>query len=386
LLGSDLQVRPRHGRIRLRDRWVAFPLRTGDLLRRLPPRFAAGAALDAVVAPGRKPRADTFAEVVRAGLGPTVARTFYEPYAHKLWDAGGSELAGELARRRVGTSSPAAVVRRFRHGPQTFLYPRTGYGAISEALAQAATEAGASIRLGTAVAGVDLAEPDHLAIDLADGSTLPATRVFSTIPLPVLARLARPAPPSDVVDAASRLRHRAMVLVYLVVDRPQWTEFDAHYFPGPEVPASRVSEPKNYRDNPDDPPERTVLCAEVPCWEGDSTWTAPDEALGERLARSLAACGLPDPQPVAVVSHRHPRVYPVYRIGFEWDLSALELWLGADPRLITLGRQGLFVPDNTHHALAMAWAAADTLRPDKSFDHEEWARARDGFRAHIVED
>ena len=43
LLGDDLQTRPRHGRIRLADRWVAFPLRPDDLVRRLPPRFAAGA-------------------------------------------------------------------------------------------------------------------------------------------------------------------------------------------------------------------------------------------------------------------------------------------------------------------------------------------------------
>ena len=44
LLGADLQVRPRHGRIRLLDRWVAFPLRTGDLVRRTPRAFAVRAA------------------------------------------------------------------------------------------------------------------------------------------------------------------------------------------------------------------------------------------------------------------------------------------------------------------------------------------------------
>ena len=40
LLGDDLQARERNGRIRLRDRWVAFPLRLGDLARRLPPDVA----------------------------------------------------------------------------------------------------------------------------------------------------------------------------------------------------------------------------------------------------------------------------------------------------------------------------------------------------------
>jgi phytoene dehydrogenase-like protein len=55
LLGDDLQTRPRHGRIRLLDRWLAFPLRTTDLLRRTPPRFAARAAWDAATGPRRGP-------------------------------------------------------------------------------------------------------------------------------------------------------------------------------------------------------------------------------------------------------------------------------------------------------------------------------------------
>ena len=48
LLGDDLLDRRRHGRIRLRGRWVHFPLRPFDLLTRLPPAFLTG-ALAAVV-------------------------------------------------------------------------------------------------------------------------------------------------------------------------------------------------------------------------------------------------------------------------------------------------------------------------------------------------
>ncbi|MGH2816057.1 MAG: FAD-dependent oxidoreductase, partial [Actinomycetota bacterium] len=116
LLGDDLQTRPRHGRIRLLDRWLAFPLRTGDLVRRTPRRFAARAVVDAAFGPLRQPRADTFGEVVRAGLGPAVLDAFYGPYARKLWDTDPACLAGELARRRVSASSPADIARRLVRG------------------------------------------------------------------------------------------------------------------------------------------------------------------------------------------------------------------------------------------------------------------------------
>jgi protoporphyrinogen oxidase len=197
--------------------------------------------------------------------------------------------------------------------------------------------------------------------------------------------MADPPPPARALEAAAGLRHRAMVLLYLVLDRPQWTEYDAHYFPGPEVLASRLSEPRNYRDNPDDPGDRTVLCAEIPCWAGDDVWRSADPDLATRLSRELVGAGLPPARPVEVASRRLPHVYPVYRPGFADDLAALERW-ATTGGVVTFGRQGLFTPDNTHHALAMGWAAAEALDADGTFDHAAWQAARDGFRSFVVED
>lgn len=387
LLGDDLQVRPRHGRIRLEDRWVAFPLRTGDLVRHLPRRFAAGAVLDALVAPARRPRADTFSEVVRAGLGPTVARAFYDPYTTKLWGVPPAELSGELARRRVSASSPVDIARRLVRGARpegrTFLYPRRGFGQVSEALAGDAVDGGADLRLGCAVERLSPGR-DEVRITLADGPAITAGHVWSTAPLPLLASMIDPPVPDAALDAASRLEHRGLVLAYLVVDRGAYTTFDAHYFPALDNPLSRLSEPKRYRDG-DDPADVTVLCAEIPCTSGDATWNASAPELQALVEDALIGAGLPHPRSVAVEVRRLPRVYPVYRPGFERDLAGVEAWLASQSRLLTFGRQGLFVPDNTHHALAMG-AAAAALRDDGTLDAGAWRSARDGFRSNVVED
>jgi protoporphyrinogen oxidase len=393
LLGTDLQERRRHGRLRLADRWVAFPLEPADLVRSLPPAFVAGAAADALTAPLRRRQADTFAEEVRAGLGPTVASWFYEPYVRKLWGVDPAELSGELARRRVAARSPGQIVRKLGQrggGPgRTFLSPRRGFGQISDALADAAVSAGVDLRLGAPVTRLELGAPElgppHRLV-LGDGSTVDAPLVWSTAPIAALVAAVDPAAPREVREAADGLRHRAMVLVYLVVPRPRYTEFDAHYLPAATDPVSRLSEPKNYRTNPADPADRTVLCAEVPCWEDDDTWRAEPAALGELVRAALVAEGLPDPEPVEVVVRRLPRVYPDYRTGFDARLALVESWLASQTGVVTLGRQGLFVGDNTHHVLAMGWAAAGLLGPDASFDLLEWRRIRDGFRRNVVED
>jgi len=387
LLGDELQERPRNGRIRLAGRWLGFPLSARDLLRNLPPGFALGAARDAALAWTRRPQADTFAEVVRAGLGPTLAERFYFPYARKLWGLEPEELSGEQARRRVRADSPAKLIAKVAHrGPSpgaVFHYPRSGFGTISERLAEAAAKAGADLRFSAAAEHLDL-RPDGVAVT-AGGREHHAARVFSTIPLPALVGMAGDAAPVAVHTAAGALTSRAMVLVYLVLARRQYTPFDAHYLPESFTPVTRVSEPRNYRDG-NDPPDRTVLCAELPCAQGDTLWSASPAELGALVGDGLRAAGLPDPSFVDVEVRRLPRAYPVYRVGFGPHLAALDAWADAQPRLLTFGRQGLFAHDNTHHALAMAWDAVDALGLEGSFDERAWSAARRRFATHVVED
>ena len=366
LLGEDLQVRPRNGRIRMAGRWLRFPLRAQELVTRLPPRLAAGAARDALTSPFRRPHQDTFAEVVRAGLGPTMADAFYAPYVEKLWGVPPDQLSGELARRRVSADGPVAIAKRLikaGSGGATFLYPRRGFGQISEALADAAVAAGADIRLSSPV---------------EDLEGLDAGLVFSTLPITALAAMAG--------GPTSSLTHRGMALVYLTLERRPYTPFDAHYFPEPDVVFSRLSEPANYRDSVDDPPDRTVLCAEVPCNADDATWSASDTDLGLQVAEGLARVGLPIARPHQVHVERLPRVYPLYRVGFERELAAVLDWAHGLDRVVVFGRQGLFVPDNTHHALAMGAAAASAVGDDGSFDRGRWNEALASFRGHVVED
>lgn len=400
LLGADLQTRPRAGRLRVGGRWVGFPLRPAELARKLPPGLVAGVAWDAVTGPLRRPRSDTYAEVLRASLGPALYDALYAPYAVKLWGLDGDRIAGEQARRRVTADTPWKIAARMlrRRGRQggagpeggsgrgqgrVFYYPRRGFGQLVDVLAGAAADAGATIRLG--VAAERLTSTDQgVTIDIADGRSMHARQVFSTIPLPVLGRLADSCP-AAALDAAGRLAFRAMVLVYLVHEGGRYGPYDAHYFPGAETPITRISEPANYRVSAEDPSDRTVLCAELPCTVGDEIWAASDDDLAGLVEDALAASGLPPIVRAGVVVRRLPHVYPVYEVGYERHLVELDAWATALPSVTTFGRLGTFAHDNTHHTIAMAYDAVDALTTD-GFDDAAWARARERFSSHVVED
>ena len=386
LLGPDLQTRPRNGRIRLHDRWVGFPLTPAGMARGLPPRFTANVARDMVAKVlRRRGDDDTFDGAIRRRLGPTVATDFYAPYARKLYGEDPAALTSELADRRVAATSPMTVMRNAlrarRPDGRVFFYPRRGYGQIVEALAEAAVATGVTLHLDRPLERVVVRDAG-VTVVAGDGS-LDADLLLSSMPIDRLAAGLDPPAPAGVRDALDRIRHRAMTLVYLLVPRPQYTSFDAHYLPDDRLRTSRLSEPKNYRDG-DDPPHQTVLCAELPCWVDDDVWEASADELADRVDGELRRCGLPATRWIHAEVRRLPRVYPVYDIAGRADRAAVDAW-EIDDRVISFGRQGLRVPDNLHHVLAMGDAAAAAIS-DGGLDHRAWRASLAAFADHVVQD
>lgn len=398
LLGDDLLNRPRHGRIRLRGRWIHFPLAPFDLVLRLPWSFGLGVARDGLgrMVPGANGAgAESFATVLERGLGKTICREFYSPYALKVWGLPADELSPVQAYRRVSAGSLAKMLRRVlalapglkAPGAGRFYYPRGGYGQISRAMAAAARAQGADIKLRTTVRAVRLGRPHRIEIE-CDGVTqsLEVEHVWSTIPLTALACIVDPAAPRRVCEASRRLEYRAMILIYLVLGQTQFSEFDAHYFPELDIKLTRLSEPKNYSGSRE-PADRTVLCGELPCTVGDAVWQSTDAELSDLVRDSLARCGLPIHAPIRqVVTRRLAFAYPIYRRGYEVHFEALDAWAAGLEGVLTLGRQGLFAHDNTHHTLAMAYGAVDCLNASGEFDWGRWKQYRHEFESHVVED
>src|SRR5262245_59598074 len=398
LLREDLLDRPRHGRIRLRGRWIHFPLKPLDLLFELPLSFGLGVAGDALrkFAPhSRNGAPETFASVLERSLGRVICRDFYFPYALKIWGAPPQELSAIQARRRVSAGSLAKMVRKALNsvpvfkpsGAGRFFYPAHGFGQISRAIANAARAEGVEIRLGAMVRRLHIGAPHRIEIECGgEMSELEADYVWSTIPITALAQIADPPAPPSVVVAGRRVRYRAMVLVYLVIEQPQFTPFDAHYFPEPEIRLTRLSEPKNYSAAAE-PADRTALCCELPCAAGDEIWRASNEELSNLVRDALARSGLPiQSRILQVETRRLAHAYPIYDQGYEEEFAQLDEWAASLDRALTFGRQGLFAHDNTHHALAMAYAAVDCLSESGEFDLARWADYRVEFDKHVVED
>ena len=399
LLGDDLLLQPRHGRIRLGGRWIHFPLKPLDALLRLPPRFAASLFGDMAMKPFRKKGrgAKSFSSVLYDGLGPTISESFYFPYVKKLWGLDPDKLAVTLAERRVSSGSVGKILGKMLRmlpgmkGPTTgrFYYPRRGFGQISAAMVEASKAAGAAYAFGAEivritreenrVTGVVVKGPEGEVFHAAD-------QTFSTIPLTTVVSLMDPPAPDAVQAAAQSIRFRGMILVYLILKTDRFTEYDAHYFPELSIPISRMSEPKNY-NSATGPKGLTILCGELPCDPGEKWWAMSDEEIGRQYVQWLNDLGLPVRcEVLRCETRRIGQAYPVYDLDYQRHFETVDHWLSTLDGFLSFGRQGLFAHDNTHHAFAMAYAAAEVLKEDGTIDREAWAGHRAEFEHHRVED
>ena len=287
LMGSDLQTRYRNGRLLVGDRWVTYPFKPRELAKAMPTVPMARAAFDALATTWRGKKqiaaADSYAELMRAGFGPTHVQAGLRALrAPSSGASPASDIDIDQARRKAGSQTMwGALVRSVRNSIASeslaYLYPRRGFGQLCETLADAAMEAGARIRLGAAAEHLTV-DADGVSVSLArsefhgsaaerggwsgeqhwaeGGSDIRAGHVFSTIPVPLLARLTSPGAPYEAVEASGKLRFRAILLVYAVHAGGRWTGSDVHYIPDGDTPVTRISEPANHRFSPDDPTER----------------------------------------------------------------------------------------------------------------------------------
>ncbi len=420
MLGDDLLVRQRHGRIRLQDRWLKFPISPVDLLRTLPARTSLQFGRDLVrrhlgtsqtpsqaaksrwdsneqphstQGPEASPSATTFASELTTRFGSTLCEQFYFPYARKLWGLDPYEISAVQAQKRVKHTSlmgiaADAVRKQIRKATGTpgFFYPRNGFGQISRAYHCEASRNGAKFMMGDPVKEIHHTSGQITGIVTHSGQEINADLCLSTLPIATLARLATPSPSPNVVDCASRLRMRSMVLVYLELDVDRFSEWDAHYLPGESLTCSRISEPKWYRGG-GEPYGRTVLCAELPCQRNDSLWSSDDSVIVKQVVDDLDRCEL-DAQNL-VARHKVVRaanVYPIYDVDYQDSLNRLQEWTQTVDNLVSFGRQGLFVHDNSHHALEMGYVVAQSIDRNGKFDHNIWRAALARFSENTVED
>lgn len=369
----------RRSRIYFDGKYVDYPLRVGNALAAIGPRLAARAVADHAqerLARWLRPRPiASMEDAYVAQYGRTLYERFFARYSEKVWGRPCAEMSGDwVSQRTKGMSLLAAVADAIipsRGAVQslidTFMYPRRGYGRLSERLAEGAQSAGGAVRLGTGVTAIRRRGRRITGVVVADAAgreeIVEGAQFVSSIPLTLLCQMLEPAAPPDVIAAARALTFRNLITVNLMIDRERLTDDTWLYVHDRTIPFGRLHEPKNW--SPEMVPDRsqTSVVAEYFCSPGDPVWCASDDALVERTARHLADdlrfVGRDEVIDGFVV--RSPRAYPSYTLGYEVPLGILKRFVASFENLQIVGRYGTFRYNNADHSIETGLLAAKNI-------------------------
>jgi len=380
IMREEFLKRPRMSRIYWNKKFLDYPLRGPDVIKKLGPVELTRATLSYFWAQLKpKGREDTFEQWVSNRFGKRLFDLFFRSYTEKVWGVPTSEIRAEWAAQRIKGLSFFSAAKAAFFGNKgdiktligEFHYPRYGPGQMWEQMTDDIRNLGGQVLLETPVEKL-VVEGGRVTKLVAKGKEYESNYVISSLPLRNVVGMADPHPKPEVVSAAKGIRYRDFLTVSLVLDGEDLFPDNWIYIHEPDVEVGRI---QNFRSwSPWMVPDPTKACVglEYFCFAGDDLWEMDDDKLVELGMRELEQLGLARPDMLEFgFATRVPKAYPMYDMDYADRITAIRGWLDGIENLQQVGRNGLHRYNNSDHSMLTAMRAVDNLV--KGTDHDIWA-------------
>ena len=376
LMQDELITVSRSSKIFMRDTFFDYPLRPANAF------FGLGilTSLSIVADFGiekcrgffRQKDSVSLEDWVIRNFGRTMFDIYFKVYSEKVWGIDCSRISAEWVDRRInGLSLGKALKNAFFRASgkkiptlvDKFFYPELGIGRISERLRDG-IEVCNDVLLDTRVEAI---HHDHNKINgimvrhQGQADLITGTQFISSLPLTHVVNMFSPAPPQHILDAASRLRFRDLVVVAVMVDKKRVTDQTWIYIPEEKIPFGRIHEPTNWSEKMA-PEGKTLLVIEYFSFKGDRIWSDTDSHLVETTVKHLEKLGFLKSRDVCdSLVVRVPKAYPLFEVGYRELCEELYAYLGQFRNLHVVGRSGMFRYYNMDHAIESGIKAAEAV-------------------------
>src|SRR3954451_8230422 len=382
IMGDEFLLRPRMSRIFWRGKYLDYPLKGTDVIKKLGPieLFRCGISYLWAAAKPKGPE-ENFEQWVSNRFGKRLYHHFFKSYTEKVWGVPATEIRAEWAAQRIkGLSFFSAAKAAFfgNRGDKIkslisqFQYPRYGPGQMWETMTERIEELGGEVRLDTPATSLEVASDGEVIAVHTPDEVIEPKAVISSLPLRATVGIADPQAPAAVREAAQGLRYRDFLTVALVLEGDDVFPDNWIYIHEPGVRVGRI---QNYRSwSPWMVPDPDTACVglEYFCFEGDDLWTMSDDDLVALASKELQALNL---APAGKVRRgyvvRVPKAYPMYDEDYSDRVDVIKGWLGRLTNFQQVGRNGLHRYNNSDHSMLSAMRAVDNVLHGTK--HDIWA-------------
>jgi protoporphyrinogen oxidase len=380
IMGDEFLMRPRMSRIFWRGRYLDYPLKGTDVIKKLGPVELMLCGLSymwAAIKP--KGREDNLEQWVSNRFGKRLYGHFFKSYTEKVWGVPATEVRAEWAAQRIKGLSFFSAAKAAFFGNKgniktlidKFQYPRYGPGQMWEKMTARIEEMGGEVRLETPVTKIELDGRRVKALHVGDEIIEPKS-VISSLPLRDTVRMADPAAPAEVREAGNTLRYRDFLTVALVIDGEDPFPDNWIYIHEPDVEVGRIQNFRSWSPWMVPDPDTGCVGMEYFCFKGDRLWNMADEDLVALATRELEQLGLVKPGQVKRgYAVRVPLAYPMYDETYAEQVEKIRTWLDPIQGLVQVGRNGLHRYNNSDHSMLSAMRAVDNVLGRG--EHDIWA-------------
>jgi protoporphyrinogen oxidase len=383
LMGAELTEYHRTIKIRFLGKYFGFPLTIRDVLVRLPVKTVIHAGFSFLwhFTKGffSKPKEENSETLLMRYYGRVLYEIFFKSYIVKVWGISPAAFSPSFARERIPRLNLlefvdkiwAGIKSRLGHKVKTEGYvekvegklwtTRRGFSLITQRMAERLTTLGGDVLLNTRVTRV-LRDGDRMtAVEITGpggAKRLPCDGVVNTLPVNEITKMIAPAMDREVLDAAGKLKFRALVFVGVLVNKPKALLSSFMYFR--EHSFNRIADLSQFGFEIE-PPGHSVMVAEISCGKDERYWTDDAFAKEAVMADLLREDLVKREEVVEMHVFRAEHAYPIYTLHYEGHRQKVLDAIDQTANMETAGRQGRFAYINTHIAMKMGYEAADRL-------------------------
>ncbi len=327
------------------------------------------------------------------GFGKQGYNLLFKDLAWKVW-GNPKELTEELGRKRVPTPSIGNLIKSTlskskekQVSAEYFYYPKKGIGVVCDTLLKDTRKNKGKIALRSIPTSINLKKNKVKSLTyLQKGKkkNKKADFLISTIPLIDLVKLLNPKPPKEILNAAESLKYRALILVYLVINKPDIMEDVWAFFLDKEVMFNRVSEQKKFSKFTV-PKDKSILMVDLTAEKGDNIWKRPDKELINKVVNDLKKVKILEDEKIAnSFVKRVEKAYPVLSVDYKKHVNKILDYVDQIPNLFTIGRHGMFNYNNMDHCIDMANVVTEHITLGKT--KSDWKQKRKYFDSYRIVD
>ena len=394
ILGDEcLEVKKKNS-IHLLGKTVKFPIQLKNLISCISPltiwtSIKIGLGLGWSICTNFK-KPVSYSGYLIKGFGQPFYNLMFKDYALKIW-GDPKQLSAELARKRIPFANVWEILSMILKGNKDkakscdyFYYPKMGFHVLLDKIAERVKSNGGEILTDINVTEISTEDNKILYTDKAGNlHSMVYDSLISSINLEHLTNLIskEKLPPSP-------LKYRSLMLVHLIIDKPQALDGDCWIFvPEKHYWFNRISEQKQFSPYTG-PKDQTMVTAEITFDKDDEFFSFEDynAQIGKQVKAQLIRCGILKQDDVVsdILIRRYDNVYPIYSLDYRLHLDVLLDKVKVVPNLYTIGRPGLFSYNNVDLCIHQGELLADHI--DKNKSKEEWEKLTNYFNSYKIID